>query len=223
MTQVKKVTSAAIERQLEQAGIETLSDFEILFYILNQHLKVSESRQFCQKFFHNFSSLSQLNEFSKQDLAQLGDKKASNLLQICLAFGKKSRQTTFLKPGKVCSSLEIGAYMSDKYGGYKQEVLVGVFLDTKNQLIAQKELFLGTLNSATVHPREVFKFAVKFSSSKVMIVHNHPSGDVTPSKNDLNLTKRLAKCGEILGIPLLDHIIVSSQGYLSFREERLIK
>ena len=110
----------------------------------------------------------------------------------------------------------------DVLGDEKQEALVCFFLDTKNQVLEQKKIFKGTLNSATVHPREIFKEALRLSTARIIVVHNHPSGDTTPSENDLSLTKRLEECGHLLGIELLDHIIVGNSSYLSMREENII-
>ena len=112
--------------------------------------------------------------------------------------------------------------MIDVLGDEKQESLVCFFLDTKNQVLEQKKIFKGTLNSATVHPREIFKEALRLSTARIIVVHNHPSGDTTPSENDLSLTKRLEECGHLLGIELLDHIIVGNSSYLSMREENII-
>lgn len=123
--------------------------------------------------------------------------------------------------GKIYTSQEIGETMSLELGMHLQEILTVILLDTKNQIIA-KNIFKGTLDTATVHPREIFRFALQYSAARIMIVHNHPSGDTTPSKNDLQLTKRIEECGNLVGIGLLDHIIVGSESYLSMREEKIL-
>lgn len=98
-----------------------------------------------------------------------------------------------------------------------QEVLTVAVLNTKNEILDIKQIFKGTLNSSVAHPREIFAYAVEYRASRIIIAHNHPSGDTTPSKADLEFTKRIITCGELMGIECLDHIIVGHD-YLSLRE-----
>ena len=144
-------------------------------------------------------------------------------LRMLCEFAKRYNKCPDLPLGVVCSSKVIGEYMIEKLSGVKQEMLIGVYLDTKNQLLAEKKIFVGTLDSATVHPREIFKYAFSYSTARFIVVHNHPSGQVSPSANDLAVTKRLATSGELLGITLLDHIIVGKDAYFSFRENKILK
>jgi DNA repair protein RadC len=104
----------------------------------------------------------------------------------------------------------------------KKEHIVAVFLNGRNQMLRRETIAIGTLTSSLVHPREVFSPAVGLPAASVVVAHNHPSGDVTPTTEDIEVTKRLAQAGEILGICLLDHLIIGSERYLSFREEKLI-
>lgn len=100
-----------------------------------------------------------------------------------------------------------------------------LLLDVKNRLIGSRELFVGTVNSTNVHPRDIFREAVRMNAVSVIVGHNHPSGDLNPSKADIALTRRLLDAGKIMGIPLLDHIIVGDffeETYLSFKEENLL-
>ena len=104
----------------------------------------------------------------------------------------------------------------------EQEVFRVVFLNTKNAIIGQKDIFKGTLDSSIVHPREIFKEAVKISSSNIIISHNHPSGNPEPSKQDINITLRLKECGKLMGIELLDHIIVGNDSFISLKDKGVI-
>ena len=104
----------------------------------------------------------------------------------------------------------------------KQEVLKLIMLDTKNNVIGIKDVFKGSLNSSIVHPREIFKEALKKSSASIIICHNHPSGDPTPSKEDINITIRLKECGKIIGIDLLDHLIIGKNKYISLKQKGII-
>jgi DNA repair protein RadC len=103
-----------------------------------------------------------------------------------------------------------------------REYLIVLSLDTKNKVNALSVVSIGSLNSSIVHPREVFKIAILSNAASIIISHNHPSGDTTPSTEDLNITKRLKECGKILGIDLIDHIIIGNEKYLSFKEEGIL-
>ena len=106
---------------------------------------------------------------------------------------------------------------------YDREALVVLTLDTKNKINSITVASLGSLNSSIVHPREIFKTAILSNASSIIIGHNHPSGDCTPSKEDIKITKRLRECGDILGIELIDHIIIGDNNkYLSFKEKGLL-
>jgi len=108
-------------------------------------------------------------------------------------------------------------------GDYDREALVVLTLDTKNKINSITVASLGSLNSSIVHPREIFKTAILSNASSIIIGHNHPSGDCTPSKEDIKITKRLRECGDILGIELIDHIIIGDNNkYLSFKEKGLL-
>ena len=104
-----------------------------------------------------------------------------------------------------------------------REKVIVICLDVKNQPTTIATVSVGNLSSSLVHPREVFKTAILANAAGIVVAHNHPSGDLTPSKDDINVTKRLQKAGEILGVDILDHVIVGpNQGYISFREQRLL-
>jgi DNA repair protein RadC len=100
----------------------------------------------------------------------------------------------------------------------EQEHFVVYFLNSKNRVIGRKTVFIGSLNASIVHPREVFRAAIENMSASIICVHNHPSGDPSPSPQDIIVTQRLHEAGEIIGIELLDHVIVSRDGYVSLKE-----
>ena len=104
----------------------------------------------------------------------------------------------------------------------EKEEFRAVFLDTRNRVIDTATISVGTLNSSIVHPREVFRAAIRAGSAGLILVHNHPSGDPSPSPEDLAITKRLARAGSMLGIEVLDHIIIGDNVYVSLREKGLL-
>ena len=113
-------------------------------------------------------------------------------------------------------------WLQKEIGGAKQEHFLAVYLDARNHVLRHRILFKGTLDASIVHPREVFKEAVLVSACRILVVHNHPSQDLTPSRADKAITLRLKETGEMMGIELLDHLIVSASDYFSFRSHGLI-
>jgi len=112
-------------------------------------------------------------------------------------------------------------YLREKIGKKKKEYFVILFFDTRNNLISD-EISVGTLNASLVHPREVFNKAILKNASHVIVAHNHPSGDPTPSEDDIITTKRLIEAGKIIGISVVDHIIVSQNDFVSFKDKGII-
>ncbi|MHC3377158.1 RadC family protein [Ligilactobacillus equi] len=224
MTLINAYRQDDVVTKLTKWGSDSLSQKEILHFLLETMMPKRVAAKVVANYFENYSHIAQLRNFTPAMWRGLiDDDRYWPVLAILQAFAQSYQKRPKVSLGEVCSSREVGKYMSERYGFEKQEHLVGLYLDTKNQVIAEKVIFIGTLNSATVHPREIFREALAHSAAHVLIVHNHPSGKVTPSKNDLHLTKRLVDCGELLGIDLLDHIIVGDSDYLSLREEGIIK
>lgn len=168
--------------------------------------------------------LSQLADMSLAQMCEIrgiGTSKAA-LLQAAMELGQRVNHAQTLRQGAILSSGQLGEWLLDYFCGQTQELLIGIFLDTKNQVIDQKIIFKGTLNTSVAHPREIFHEAILRSAARFVVAHNHPSGDPTPSENDVTFTKRLVSCGELMGIECLDHLIVGSQEYLSLRAEKII-
>ncbi len=111
------------------------------------------------------------------------------------------------------------SYLRTKIGYEKQEVFYVLYLNTKNQVIYERAVFKGSLNASIVHSREVFRFAIQHSAASIVCSHNHPSFDPSPSREDIDVTRRLAEGGKMIGIDLLDHIVVCPQKYFSMKEK----
>ena len=116
---------------------------------------------------------------------------------------------------------DVADALSDELVTLDREQFVCCHLDVKNRLLSRELVSIGHLSSALVHPREVFKGAILANAASVCLVHNHPSGDPEPSREDLELTRRLMRAGELLGIPVLDHVVVAEGGYCSIAERGL--
>ena len=120
------------------------------------------------------------------------------------------------------SPQKIAAEFRKDFDNLDREHFKIIHLNTKNNIIGVETISIGSLNSSIVHPREVFKSAIIKSSASIICLHNHPSGDTKPSKEDIKITQRLIKAGEILGIKVLDHLIIGEDNYLSMKEEGII-
>ncbi|MDF7682556.1 JAB domain-containing protein [Lactobacillus sp. ESL0679] len=119
------------------------------------------------------------------------------------------------------SSNEVGTYLADKLAGHKQEELWAIYIDNSNHIIAEKCLFKGTIDKSVAHPREIFRWALIYACAGMFVVHNHPSGHLTPSQSDVKLTRMLKGAADMLQIDFLDHFIVGKNQFLSMREHEL--
>ena len=122
----------------------------------------------------------------------------------------------------ITSPLDAAALLLEEMRHLNQEHFVILLLNTKSQVIRKETITIGTLNSALVHPRELFKPAIRHSANSIIMAHNHPSGDPTPSTEDINITKSLVETGKLIGIQVLDHLVIGDNGYTSMKEKGLI-
>ena len=120
------------------------------------------------------------------------------------------------------NSNSVKDYLKLKMNQYDREVFALMLLDSQHRLIRFEPLFFGTINSTNVYPREILKVVLQANAAAVILAHNHPSCDVTPSHDDREITERLVKCGILLGIEVVDHVIVTKEGFFSFRDNGLI-
>lgn len=155
-----------------------------------------------------------INELCK--IKGIGKVKAIEIM-AALELGKRvySRK---LEKTKLNSSKDIYEAYRYRFIDVKQEMFYALYFDSKSNFIKEKLLFKGTLNNATVHPREIYKEAYILSASHIIVLHNHPSGDSTPSREDRELTKNLIEISKIMGIKIVDHIIIGNGNYYSFYE-----
>ena len=168
------------------------------------------------------NDLKDINLESLLKIKGIGKAKACEIL-ASIELGKRINiEFDNINKIKIVNAESVFNYYKNVLKDKKQEYFYCIYLDTKNNIIKDKMLFKGTINESLVHPREVFKEAYLLSASSIICIHNHPSGNTNPSKNDEMLTKQLKKCGELLGIKVLDHIIISNNYYFSFLEKGLI-
>ena len=214
-------TSERPRERLKEVGVSNLSDKELLSIILKTGTKDKNVELVALDILNNYK-LDDFKNITITDLIKIkgvGEVKAIELI-ASIELGKR----IFLKEGKKLEKLDspeiIWEYSKYLFTGLKQEHFYAFYFNNRNELITNKLLFIGTINQATIHPREIFKEAYKVSAYSIVVLHNHPSGYTTPSKEDIILTEELIKIGKIQGIPILDHIIVGDNNYFSFYENK---
>lgn len=143
---------------------------------------------------------------------------SADRLVACVHLAKRFQELS-LDLGEPIRSPDDGARLFEYLRHESQEHFVVAFLNVKNKVIAKRELFVGSLNASVVHPREIFREAVAHSSASIIVCHNHPSGDTTPSPEDVEVTKRLYEAGKLIGVELIDHVIIGSGRYTSLKEK----
>lgn len=201
-------------------GEKALSDQELLAILLRTGTKEDHVLQVAMRFLQSFGNLNTLKHASIEDFQQvrgIGPIKAIEL-KAAIELGSRITMSMMPKYGHITSTKAAGEWLLHEMADLQQEKIIVLFLNTKNEIIKKKTIFMGTVNSAVAHPREIFKEAVKYPTARLIIAHNHPSGDTEPSKADLQFTRRMIACGELMGIEVLDHVIIGQENYLSLRE-----
>lgn len=208
------------ERMLEY-GVENLSNVDLLSIILRNGIKDISVKEVAINILNNVESINDLSSLGVRELSNIkgvGPVKAITLL-ASIELGKR----VSIKEAKANMSLSNKEKIHEVFKKFfineNQEKFLAIFLDNKKCLINYKILFIGTNNASIAHPREVFMEAIKANASAVVVMHNHPFGNVLPSEEDKNITEKLIQSGHMLGIPLLDHIITNGEEYYSFYDE----
>ena len=207
--------------RLINLGVESLSNEELLAIIIKSGTKEESSKDIAISLLSNIGGIKKLNEIAFEELKNyrgIGNVKACIIMAVVELSKRINSEVDTLKNIKLTSSELVYKFYKEKLGTKKQEYFYAVYLDNSKKIIGDKLLFIGTVNYSLVHPREVFKEAYLKGASAIICVHNHPSGNVIPSKQDFDVTNNLISVGNILGIKLIDHVIISSNNYYSFLE-----
>lgn len=227
-TEKKKLQTELPYEKFLKHGPESLSEAELLAIILRTGTKECSSvelgRQILDLAASPHKGLLGLHHVSVEDLMQIrgiGEVKAVKVkclaeLSMRMAKAKNEPLLRFDAPKTVAE------YFMEELRHEEKEKVMLLCLDNKAQLIAQTVLSVGTVNASLISPREVFQYALKMQAVYIMVLHNHPSGDPRPSRQDMEITERLVKTGELMDILLLDHIIIGDNSYTSFKESGLL-
>lgn len=206
--------------KLERYGPEKLSNSELLAILLRSGQKGVNVVELSKRILSKFSGdgLSKADVIELKNTFGLGSAKACGIV-ACFELCRRLLQNKLAS--LILSSKDVWDELKDIRDNKKEHFIV-FFLDARNQEIKREIISIGSLNANLVHPREVFEPAVRYSAAQIVVAHNHPTGDVSPSQEDLVITKQLVDAGKLLGIELKDHVVVSKTNFFSFTEHKLL-
>ncbi|PIW68086.1 hypothetical protein COW09_00425 [bacterium (Candidatus Moisslbacteria) CG12_big_fil_rev_8_21_14_0_65_36_11] len=207
-----------------QAGLDGFLDYEIVELLLTLGGSIKDCKQQAKQAIKKFDGLRNALDAPPEELQQIKGIGPSSIfgLKLFQAIAERYAKEKISKKIPLTSPKAVADYLRQKLGREKKEHFLILSLDSRNNLIKDAIISVGTLNANLVHPREIFQEALKQNAASVILVHNHPSGDPEPSEDDLTITKRLTEAGKIMGIDVLDHIIITKTKVFSFKEKKLI-
>lgn len=210
--------------RLIRYGPEHLSDAQLLAIILRTGAGNEGVMSLARELLDTFKSLRDLQSAPLADLSRVKGVGIAKIAQIRAAFelGKRLMAEPTSTAGAFTSSYAVFTYFAPRFKTLKKETFICALLDPKNRLIKEHTISEGTLTNSLVHPREAFREAVREAAHAVIFIHNHPSGDPAPSRDDILVTEKLKGTGDILGIAVLDHVIIGDGRYISLKEKGIL-
>lgn len=202
-------------------GSEAISTIELLAIILGSGSKTTPVLKIAQEIMVRFKTLGQIADASIEELCQIPGLGPTKAIQIkaALTLGMRASKQTATARLKIEHPSHAYHLLKDELERESREVVMVILLDTKGGVINHQVVSIGTLSNSLIHPREVFHPAIRNKAASIILVHNHPSGETTPSKQDIEVTETLIEVGRIIGIPVQDHIIIGRLGFTSMRQE----
>lgn len=211
--------------RLKQFGPEALSAQELLALIIGRGVSKKSVMTIAQELLVRFGNIKAISEATLEELSQIkgiGFAKAAQI-KACFELGKRKDLELEQKDFDIRDTESVVKAIKASIKDKAKEHFKLILLNARNKIIGVSTVSIGSLNASIVHPREVFKDAIKHNANSVILVHNHPSGDPEPSEDDLTITKRLIEAGKILGIEVVDHVIIAKNSYFSFKDRGLLK
>ncbi|SHI43679.1 RadC family protein [Propionispora hippei] len=207
-------------------GPEALSNAELLAILLRSGTKQDSVMRVAERLLKQYEStgIGAFSNISPQAISKIkgiGMVKAVTIV-AAIELGKRLHSSTILEKPVIHSPRDVADLMMSRLRYENKELFMILLLSTKNHVLATPVISVGTLNASLVHPREVFREVIHYPAASVILLHNHPSGDPNPSKDDIALTKKLIDAGKILDISVLDHVIIGDNKYVSLKEKGII-
>ncbi len=226
MYMLKEMPKTARPRErLLQEGAHVLSNDELLAILFRTGIKDLSVIELAKKVLYPLEDFSDLNWITKEELEKIQGLKEAKIATLLAAIelGRRLAQAPRRNAELIRSPEDVYRLLGTKLRHLEQEHGVCLYLNTKGELIKEETVFIGTLNQTLIHPREIFKTAVRVMASAILFVHNHPTGDARPSSTDIKTTDRLMKVAELMGMDLVDHIIIGKNEYYSIKEQKHVK
>ena len=213
-----------LRQKFLQGGLDSFLNYEIIELLLTLGTPRKDCKQIAKMAIKKFKGLRGVLDASLDDLRQIDGIGPSNVfgLKLFQAISERYAKEKIPSNTSLTTLHEISDYLKKKLGREKKEHFATLLLDSQHNMISFNNISTGILNESLVHPREVFEPAIKSLAAGIIIAHNHPSGDLEPSIEDIKITQRLVSVGDLTGIKVIDHVIVSSKGYISLKEKGLL-
>jgi DNA repair protein RadC len=206
--------------KLFRLGATALGDNELIAIVIGSGSRRANALTLANEILEGAGGLHAIPRTTLDDLRRFDGMGAAKAAQVLAAVELGRRTLLRCPPSRVqfANPRDVASYLLPQFGSKPVEQFGLVMLDTKHRLLRTSVISVGTLDSSPAHPREIFREAASASAAAIVLFHNHPSGDPTPSRDDVDLTRRLVQAGELMGIDVLDHVILADTRYFSFRE-----
>ncbi len=210
--------------KLLKTGAHALTNSELVALLLGSGINGVSAVDLAKRMLVEYADLSGLACANVKELTRMKGVGEANCARLLAAFeiGRRIESGPLSKKLKICSPVDIFKIYAPLLRDKRMEVFKVILLNSGNRIIRDVTITQGIINSSIVHPREIFKPAIDYLAAGIILLHNHPSGDKKPSPEDKEVTEQIFKAGEMLNIPVLDHIIIAKDSYFSFVENRLI-
>ncbi|MBP2633262.1 MAG: repair protein RadC [Firmicutes bacterium] len=207
-------------------GVQSLSNAELLAILLRTGTKEDSVMRVAEKLLCEYQAngLASIANLSPRDFSKIkgiGMVKAITVI-AAMELGKRLATNPTNERYVIRSPKDVADYMMARLRYENKEYFISILLNTKNQVLASPTISIGSLNASIVHPREIFREAIQYAAASIILIHNHPSGDPNPSKEDLFVTEKLTKAGNLMDIAVLDHVIIGDNKYISLKENGII-
>lgn len=207
-------------------GVQSLSNAELLAILLRTGTKEDSVMRVAEKLLSEYQAngLASIANLSPRDFSKIkgiGMVKAITVI-AAMELGKRLATNPTNERYVIRSPRDVADYMMARLRYENKEYFISMLLNTKNQVLASPTISIGSLNASIVHPREIFREAIHYAAASIILIHNHPSGDPNPSKEDLFVTEKLMKAGTLMDIAVLDHVIIGDNKYISLKESGII-
>ena len=206
--------------KLARAGAEALGDNELVAVLLGTGTRGRSSLDVANALLDAAGGLRGLTRMGRDELSRahgVGSARAARV-QAALELGRRSLTRDPAERPQFATPREVASYLLPQFGSYPVERFGVLLLDTRHRLLRARILSVGSLDASVVHPREVFREAIVAGAAAIVLFHNHPSGDPSPSRDDLSLTRRLVTAGDLVGIDVIDHVVLADSRYASMKE-----